>query len=215
MVEVREAKGLRAPTLQLNGEHTALHARVHLALRARAPPLACLSVGLGPQPLFQLARTSPAPTDERLREVRITGDGRCMFRALALGLAANKNVILGGRETEEADQLRMACADAMCTTQQRRQAFPEAYMSIKVEQDINRYCKRIGNQGFWGGEAELLILSKMLKASINVYIKNPQGGGYLCIVRYGDKFDRANGGKRKPVRLLYNGSNHYDLLLAV
>ena len=119
MVEVREAKGLRAPTLQLNGEHTALHARVHLALRARAPPLACLSVGLGPQPLFQLARTrwvalpfpttltlasltlprhcyqprvaepgvccwgySPAPTDERLREVRITGDGRCMFRAL-------------------------------------------------------------------------------------------------------------------------------------
>ena len=146
----------------------------------------------------------------------------------------------------------MACADTMCTTQQRRQAFPEAYMSIKVEQDINRcalqrrkklnrnakvwhdatenglqlgsggapptparYCKRIGNQGFWGGEAELLILSKMLKASINVYIKNPQGGGYLCIVRYGDKFDRANGGKRKPVRLLYNGSNHYDLLLAV
>jgi hypothetical protein len=71
----------------------------------------------------------PVPTDERLREVRITGDGRCMFRALvslrtmplsaavvlfqaavlrahtlwqALGLAANKNIILGPRETEEA-----------------------------------------------------------------------------------------------------------------
>ena len=34
----------------------------------------------------------------------------------------------------------------MCTTQQRRGQFPEAYMAIKVEQDINRYCKRIGKQ---------------------------------------------------------------------
>jgi hypothetical protein len=159
----------------------------------------------------------------------------------------------------------------MCTTQQRRAQFPEAYMAIKVEQDINRYCKRIGKQvshtalskssgrrerwavacssqtqctttqttcwsttrsghtslrfsypspaeqygdgkqGFWGGEAELLILSKMLKAPIKVYIKNQQGPGYLCIVHYGEKFDKANGGKRKPVRLLYNGSNQYVL----
>ena len=51
----------------------------------------------------------------------------------------------------------------------------------------------------------------MLRAPIKVYIKNQQGSGYLCIVHYGEKFDKANGGKRKPVRLLYNGSNQYVL----
>jgi hypothetical protein len=37
-----------------------------------------------------------------------------------------------------------------------------------------RYCKRLQNPKFWGGEAELLVLAKMLKAAIKVYIRNPQ-----------------------------------------
>mmetsp|Transcript_32202 Transcript_32202/g.60495 ORF Transcript_32202/g.60495 Transcript_32202/m.60495 type:complete len:239 (-) Transcript_32202:460-1176(-) len=194
--------------------------RVHTALSTRArfgkrqPAWACLSASVGgqcPSPLFELARAVPAsgprPTDEKLREIRVSGDGRCMFRSVALGLAANKNVILGGKETEEADQLRMACHSAMCTSVKRRNDFPEAVMAVKVEQPIETYCKRIQKSNFWGGEAELLVLSKMLKAALKVYIRNPQGQGYVCIQEYGREFDKSNGGKRKPVRLLFNGVN--------
>jgi len=177
------------------------------------------SIIAGPQLVFELARAparrGPAPTDERLREVRVSGDGRCMFRSLALGLAANKNQVLGSHETEHADKLRMACAEAMCSSVEKRKLYPEALMAVKAEGDINRYCKRINSPSFWGGEAELLVLSKMLKTPIRVYMRNSQGFGYIKIQEYGYQFDKANGGKKKPVRLLYNGSNHYDVLLLV
>eukprot|EP00242_Pyramimonas_sp_CCMP2087_P010188 CAMPEP_0198211268 /NCGR_PEP_ID=MMETSP1445-20131203/22927_1 /TAXON_ID=36898 /ORGANISM="Pyramimonas sp., Strain CCMP2087" /LENGTH=247 /DNA_ID=CAMNT_0043885489 /DNA_START=105 /DNA_END=848 /DNA_ORIENTATION=+ len=173
----------------------------------------------GPQPLFELARAQtrrgPAPTDERLREVRVTGDGKCMFRSLALGLAANKNQMLGSHEAQHADKLRLACAEAMCSTGEKRQQYGEALMAVKAEGDITRYCKRIQSPSFWGGEAELLVLSKMLKTPIRVYLRNSQGPGYIKIQEYGAPFDKANGGKKKAVRLLYNGNNHYDLLLLV
>ncbi|CAI6006392.1 unnamed protein product [Closterium sp. NIES-64] len=43
------------------------------------------------------------------------------------------------------------------------------------------------------------------------------GGGVVPIAEYGSEFGRAAGAHgnkpRKAVRLLYNGSNHYDLLL--
>lgn len=38
--------------------------------------------------------------------------------------------------------------------------------------------------------------------------------GYVVIQKYGEKYERAPSGKRRrAVRLLYSGSNHYDLLL--
>jgi hypothetical protein len=38
--------------------------------------------------------------------------------------------------------------------------------------------------------------------------------GYVVIQKYGEKYEKASSGKRrKAVRLLYSGSNHYDLLL--
>ena len=40
------------------------------------------------------------------------------------------------------------------------------------------------------------------------------GGGYVAIQQYGEQYAKTKGGKRrKAVRLLYSGSNHYDLLL--
>jgi hypothetical protein len=79
------------------------------------------------------------------------------------------------------------------------------------------YCKRILSPTFWGGEPELLVLSQMLKVPIFVYIPSSQGGraGYVAIQRYGEQYAKKNkeGKRRKAVRLLYSGSNHYDLLL--
>eukprot|EP00897_Mesotaenium_endlicherianum_P004144 jgi/Mesen1/3758/ME000205S03021 len=104
---------------------------------------------------------------------RITGDGRCMFRALVLGMAANQGLTLSQREEQE-------------------EAAPEQ------------------------------VLSRMCKQPITVYIPESEakkgakwGTGYIPIVEYGSEFSKPSKERkgRKPVRLLYNGSNHYDLLV--
>ena len=47
-------------------------------------------------PLFTLARAAAAAlVDTDLRRIRVQGDGRCMFRAIAIGLARNPGKFLG------------------------------------------------------------------------------------------------------------------------
>ncbi|CAI5526829.1 unnamed protein product, partial [Closterium sp. Naga37s-1] len=156
---------------------------------------------------------------------RVQADGRCMFRALVSGMAANKNMALSpSDETREADELRLAVADALCGSEKRRAAYEEALIAITVEESLQRYCQRITRPDFWGGESELLVLSRMCSQPIIVYIPESKarqgarwGGGVVPIAEYGSEFGRAAGAHgnkaRKAVRLLYNGTNHYDLLL--
>ncbi|KAJ7566852.1 hypothetical protein O6H91_02G121400 [Diphasiastrum complanatum] len=102
---------------------------------------------------------------------RVEGDGRCLFRALVLGMAANKSARFTAiEEQEEADQLRLAVMDVLCKNEKRRQDFEEALIAITVEESMKRYCQRISNSNFWGGESELLVLSKMCGQPIIVYI---------------------------------------------
>ena len=149
--------------------------------------------------------------------VRVRGDGRCMFRALALALAnVAGRVMTSGEEEREADELRLAVAESLCRTPDKRQDFSEAVMAISYEQGLETYCRRILEPAFWGGEPELLVLSRLIKRPIMVYIhasqaKNAEGHGFVAIQTYGEEFSK--GGKRKPCRLLYNGENHYDLLI--
>lgn len=170
-------------------------------------------------PLFTLARAAPM-TDSRLRVVRIKGDGRCMFRALSQGLARNQGRVLGpAAEEQEADQLRLAVAEALCRSPKRRSEFGDAVISLQAEDTLKNYCKRIMSTTFWGGEPELLTLSKMLRVPIYVYLSNAEAGrggiGFIPIQKYGEKYAKATKEypKRRPVRLLYTSGNHYDLLV--
>ncbi|KAI7839237.1 hypothetical protein COHA_006935 [Chlorella ohadii] len=172
-------------------------------------------------PLFELARAAAGPAIETgLRVVKVAGDGRCMFRALAQGLARNQGRFLGqAAEEQEADQLRLAVAEALCRTAARRNEFASAVYAVEAEDKLQNYCRRIMAPSFWGGEPELLVLSQMLRVPILVYIPSREAGkgsgrGYVVIQQYGDKWSKTKSGKAKrPVRLLYSGSNHYDLLL--
>eukprot|EP00873_Tetraselmis_striata_P023347 jgi/Tetstr1/443611/TSEL_031610.t1 len=195
---------------------------------AGRPPVGWASLTLGafggmraedrrpPVALFSLAEAK-APL--RLRRYKIEGDGRCMFRALAQGMARNKGAVLKpSTETTEADQLRLAVAEALCRTPKRRNDFKEAVKAVQAEDNLPRYCQRLESPSFWGGEPELLVLSKMLKVPLVVYMPEDEmnaGNGYVPIMRYGEEYLKA--GKdhkaRKPVRLLFCGGNHYDLLL--
>ncbi|XP_024539226.1 uncharacterized protein LOC9653678 isoform X2 [Selaginella moellendorffii] len=78
---------------------------------------------------------------------RIAGDGRCMFRALAQGLAANKGVRMSGKEEkEEADQLKMAVREALCTSEQERRQHEDALISVTVDESLKRQAH--GKAGF-------------------------------------------------------------------
>jgi hypothetical protein len=165
---------------------------------------------------------------EHYQRVKVTGDGRCMFRSLALGLAhISKTNLTSAEETREADTLRNAVFEQMCRDEEKRKSHGEANMSIKYgdPDGIEGYCRRIQSQDFWGGETELLVLTKLIKRPIMVYLpahmaKNAaSGSGYVCIQTYGEEFAKKTNKKtgkvteRAPVRLLYNGQTHYDLLI--
>jgi len=160
--------------------------------------------------------------------VKIKGDGRCMFRALALGLAhLSKHNMTSSEETKEADTLRNAVFEQMCRDEEKRKGHSEASMSIKYgdPDGIEGYCRRIQKEDFWGGETELLVLAKLIRRPIMVYLpahmaKNAaSGSGYVCIQTYGEEYASKMNKKtgkvteRAPVRLLYNGQTHYDLLI--
>eukprot|EP00250_Pteridium_aquilinum_P011398 c20038_g1_i2 orf=187-870(+) len=155
---------------------------------------------------------------------KVKGDGRCMFRALALGRAFNEGHRLSTNEEQnQADDLRMKVKDALCSCEKNRQKYEEALIAITIDESLKRYCERIRYPGFWGGESELLVLSRMYKQPIIVYIPEHEtkrsgslwGTGFIPIAEYGLEFLKATkeAAACKPIRLLFSGSNHYDLLV--
>ncbi|CAO2826990.1 unnamed protein product [Amaranthus hypochondriacus] len=151
---------------------------------------------------------------ERYAIQRVTGDGRCMFRALVKGMARNKGINLTShQERVDADDLRAAVKEIICDNEHDKRHYKEAVTAITVDEPLHRYCQRIGRSDFWGGESELLVLSKLCKQRIIVYIPESEhksgnwGSGFIPIAEYG-----ANK-SRQVVRLLYSGRNHYDLLV--
>ncbi|KAH9623707.1 hypothetical protein KSS87_013421 [Heliosperma pusillum] len=151
---------------------------------------------------------------------KVAGDGRCMFRALVKGMAVNKGINLTShREREDADELRTAVKEVICEDKKEQRSYKEAVIAITVEQPLQRYCQRIGRSDFWGGESELLVLSKLCHQPIIVYIPETEikggGRGFVPIAEYGAEFYKPSGKTkaRKAVRLLYSGRNHYDLLV--
>ncbi|CAN0879816.1 OVARIAN TUMOR DOMAIN-containing deubiquitinating enzyme 3 [Linum grandiflorum] len=170
---------------------------------------------IGPPP----GKGSPAAKKlEQYSVQKVTGDGRCLFRALVKGMALNKGIPLKPREeTDDADDLRMAVKEIICGSSNERQQYEEAIIAITVDEPLKRYCQRIGRADFWGGESELLVLSKLCRQPIIVYIPEHEhaGGGrssgFLPIAEYGGEFGKWK--RKKAVKLLYSGRNHYDLLV--
>ncbi|KAM2468114.1 hypothetical protein FF1_009827 [Malus domestica] len=159
---------------------------------------------------------------ERFSVQKVTGDGRCLFRALVKGMALNKGVPLSPRqEKDDADELRMAVKEVICEDDEERLKYEPALVAITVDESLKRYCQRINRPDFWGGESELLVLSKLCGQPITVYIPEHEhtnrgrGSGFIPIAEYGSEFTKGSRNKkpRKVVRLLYSGRNHYDLLV--
>ncbi|KAI3938634.1 hypothetical protein MKW92_029876, partial [Papaver armeniacum] len=141
---------------------------------------------------------------ERFSVRKVTGDGRCLFRALVKGMAINKGIGLSQwQERNDAGNMTMAVKEVICGSGKERCQYEEALIAITVEESYLRYCQRLKDLIFWGGESELLVLSKLCRQPIVVYIPEHE----MSLSK-----SSKNGEPRKPVRLLYSGKNHYDLL---
>lgn len=71
----------------------------------------------------------------------------------ARGLARNAGSHLGSpgssAETQEADELRTACWEAMCRTDSRRMVFSEALPEIQSEGGLGRCCLAPADHWTW------------------------------------------------------------------
>ena len=150
------------------------------------------------------------------------------FPSQARGIATNQGLFLpADQETVDADILRMAVFDALCRSPARRKEFQTAVTSVELaEGGIGPYCQRLTEPAFWGGEVELIVLSRLLRLPIYVYKSveetDPEAGewGFAPFVKYGVAYEGGGKGSaasapagRKPVHLLYASGNHYDLLV--
>ncbi|KAG8054324.1 hypothetical protein GUJ93_ZPchr0001g33105 [Zizania palustris] len=136
-----------------------------------------------------------------LRSIRITGDGRCLFRSVAYGacLRRGKQPPSESVQKELADELRSKVADEFV----KRRGDTEWFL----EGDFESYVNRMRRPHVWGGEPELLMCSHVLRMPITVYMYTKGSDSPRIIAEYGQEY-----GKDNPVSVLYDGYGHYDAL---
>merc|ERR1719265_2144483 len=113
-----------------------------------------------------------------------------MFQSVAQGLsvADGKGVLSPTAEHTRGQELR---ARAMEELKRRREEIEWA-----IEGNFKRYVKRMSKQGKWGGEPELLMLSRSLQCPIVVFTHNPD---LRQIQAYGEHYTGP------LLRLLFHG----------
>ena len=153
--------------------------------------------------------------------VPVAGDGRCMFRAVARGIAFSKGMVDVAPLDEQhaADQLRAMCVGEM---RKRRDEIEWA-----LEGPFDAYVERMGQPTAWGGEPELLMLSHALGRPIRVFIPREglawQSSGSAGLVpadavqgiaTYNEGENGGGSGDGETtITVLFDGVGHYELLV--
>ena len=207
---------LRAVTVVLSVASTT--ARVSAASSARRAPSALLTrrcsastkSAIGQckaQPILH-APSSTASDGEVTESTRyevhsITGDGRCLFRSLAVSRSLSE---LGERlpeeeELVEADILRSAAVDELLERREETEWF--------IEGDFDEYCLRMRGPAQWGGEPEILMLTHVLASPISVFMLS-NDGGLNNIGVYGEEYSPE--AQYDDLVVLFHGAGHYEAL---
>ncbi|KAL4279480.1 hypothetical protein GQ457_03G009160 [Hibiscus cannabinus] len=140
--------------------------------------------------------------------IGIPGDGRCLFRSVIHGawLRSGKQSPSERSQKALADELRAKVhmvSSLVADEFIKRRADTEWF----VEGDFDKYVVRMRQPHIWGGEPELLMCSHVLKTAITVYMKEKKSGSLKTISEYGQEY-----GKENPIKVLYHGYGHYDVL---
>ncbi|KAA8539196.1 hypothetical protein F0562_025888 [Nyssa sinensis] len=81
-----------------------------------------------------------------------------------------------------------------------------------IEGDFDTYVKGIQQPYVWGGEPELLMASHVLKTAISVFMIDRSSGGLVNVANYGEEYQKD---KESPIKVLFHGYGHYDILEAI
>ncbi|KAM7269325.1 hypothetical protein ACFE04_024822 [Oxalis oulophora] len=137
----------------------------------------------------------------QFQTIRVAGDGRCLFRSVMHGawLRAGKASTSETLQKQLADELRNKVVDEFI----RRRADTEWF----IEGDFDKYVAQMRKPHIWGGEPELLMASHVLKMPITVYMREKSSGNLKIIAEYGQEYSKDD-----PIRVLYHGYGHYDVL---
>ena len=137
----------------------------------------------------------------------VAGDGRCLFRSVAVAVALRDG---GARpaqaeETREADRLRAAAVDDL----ERRREEVEWF----IEGDFEAYCASMRRAHTWGGEPEILSLARVLGVRIEVFVeaRDSEENGLRSIGAYGDDDDDAKDAST-TIAVVFRGAGHYEAL---
>ena len=145
---------------------------------------------------------SAANGDSSYEVYPVIGDGRCLFRSIAVGRALAE---IGERAEEiqeviEADVLRAAAVDELLERREDTEWF--------IEGDFEQYCARMQAPSTWGGEPEILMLTHVLASPISVFME--VSGELKSIGVYGEEY--AESGQYENLAVLFHGAGHYEAL---
>ena len=116
--------------------------------------------------------------------------GQCSHAGQPLKLA---------EEQHAADELRQC----ICSKLQSKQEDISPFLEVPFDQ----YIKSMSQASTWGGEPELSVAPDCLLRPVEVYMNGAVG------LQVMSSYTSRSCGQTDPVKVLFNGIGHYDLLI--
>jgi len=138
-------------------------------------------------------------------------DGNCLFNSIVCSLywEINKQKLDKKLQKINAMNLRQNCVDKLETLFTYDEMIQMLIHQEVIENDdihnAQDYLNRMRCDGIWGGNLEIIAISKLLNTSIDVYIQKNRKfkliGGYSI-----------ENNNNQHIRLFYRGNSHYDFI---
>jgi hypothetical protein len=158
-------------------------------------------------PLINLRHESYTPSSRRLRRrvpglerVPCPGNGNCLFASIGTSVG------------EDAGLVRKRVATELWSNRREYEPFFTSAIKNKanardrhdlMDKTYPKYIERMLESGQWGGEMELKAASSVYGRKVEVLDHS-----FHLISEY--EPSSGSGGRGEPIRVLYNGSSHYD-----
>lgn len=183
--------------------HAARSPISHVARRCAQPSSRSSSVHNGYAECRAAKSSSSSSSSSSYEVFPVVGDGRCLFRSVAVARSLSERGERLGEKEElaHADALREAAVNELLERRDETEWF--------IEGDFDDYCARMRRPSSWGGEPEILMLTHVLASPISVYMESD---GLRRIARYGEEL-YLNEPQFANLAVLFHGGGHYEALL--
>ena len=164
------------------------------------------------------ARTDSLKSSASYHVYRVKGDGNCLFRAIAQGEAmlrqgADEPTLSEEEEGERGLAIRTACVAMM---RERRSELEQLIQEDEISGGWDHYLNQMSRLGTWGGEPELSVLPSVINMPIHVVqdtsIDDLADPKKRLVIKYEPDASSSSSSSSPPVRILFNGRDHYDLI---